>query len=778
LPHRIDLHPSAFICGLILCLAQAIGQTCDEWSPLGDPGPRRDAQMVFDAHRNVVVMFGGYQDGITATNPYAAVAETWEWDGRRWRFRTLSGPPARNNHAMVYDSARHVVVLFGGNSVTPGGTLTYSRDIWDWDGNTWTERTPPAADPQPSFVSFPALAYDAARNNILHASFLDGSIWSWNGSSWFAIPTPPVHPPTVSTVAYMAYDARRQVTVMVGANQGVWEWDGTSWTHPSTAIGGSMPGAGFPRFVYDTDRQVCVLHNGNGQPDYEWDGANWTALPVSGQPALFSSAVAYDSARHSLLVFGGANTSGVLSEQFSIRTPTGWTSRAARPHPSHGYAAGMAFDSARGVTVTFGGNATADVSPQYGNETWELRGEAWTRRIIPGPNPPAVQYTAMAFDPNRQASVLYGGQGQPVVVGTWEYDGAAWVQRSTAASPIKHVMCFDPTRNGVISAAPNRLTSLWNGTTWTTISPAAQGPDSTAAAIAFNGATNMPVIYGGQFNSTSMFQLNASSIWQSLSPQLRPSGYWGPAMAYDPTRSGLVLFAGFGGSTGTLADTYGFGRRTYLYANGNWAPIANSFNNSPTGRKYHAMVYDSLARRLVMHGGFISTQQAFSDTWKLARGPAAIEVQPADATATVSQTLRLSLVASGGGNIDYQWRRNGIELDDDARITGAYSDVLVIASILPSDAGTYDCLVSNRCGQATSNGAIVATRCVADYDDGDGAGIPDGGVDISDLLFYLGVYEAGIARADVDDGSGTGALDGGVTLDDLLYYLVRFDAGC
>ncbi len=74
------------------------------------------------------------------------------------------------------------------------------------------------------------------------------------------------------------------------------------------------------------------------------------------------------------------------------------------------------------------------------------------------------------------------------------------------------------------------------------------------------------------------------------------------------------------------------------------------------------------------------------------------------------------------------------------------------------------------------NGSIA---CLADVDNGSGLGIPDGGVTIDDLLYYLVVFEAGTScGADVDDGSGTGTPDGGVTIDDLLYFLVRFEAGC
>jgi hypothetical protein len=71
-----------------------------------------------------------------------------------------------------------------------------------------------------------------------------------------------------------------------------------------------------------------------------------------------------------------------------------------------------------------------------------------------------------------------------------------------------------------------------------------------------------------------------------------------------------------------------------------------------------------------------------------------------------------------------------------------------------------------------------AFPCVADVDDGTATGTPDGGVTIDDLLFFLGIFEAGSLDADMDDGSNTGTPDGGVTIDDLLYYLVRYVAGC
>ncbi len=72
----------------------------------------------------------------------------------------------------------------------------------------------------------------------------------------------------------------------------------------------------------------------------------------------------------------------------------------------------------------------------------------------------------------------------------------------------------------------------------------------------------------------------------------------------------------------------------------------------------------------------------------------------------------------------------------------------------------------------------LAGECYADVDDGTLTGTPDRGVDISDLLYYLALFDAGDPMADVDDGTGGGRFDGAVDISDLLYFLVRFDAGC
>lgn len=119
-------------------------------------------------------------------------------------------------------------------------------------------------------------------------------------------------------------------------------------------------------------------------------------------------------------------------------------------------------------------------------------------------------------------------------------------------------------------------------------------------------------------------------------------------------------------------------------------------------------------------------------------------------------TLRRSVVGAGGGTVG----------------VGATSVTFTMGQpIVGSFAGFTNTLNAGFWTPGTR-------RCPADVDDGSGIGVPDGGVTIDDLLYYIDIFAQGILAADVDDGSSTGTPDGGVTIDDLLYYLQRFEAGC
>jgi hypothetical protein len=121
--------------------------------------------------------------------------------------------------------------------------------------------------------------------------------------------------------------------------------------------------------------------------------------------------------------------------------------------------------------------------------------------------------------------------------------------------------------------------------------------------------------------------------------------------------------------------------------------------------------------------------------------------QPTSASPIHLGSAVFSVAATaGGGPFAYQWRHAGLPLTDAlGHIYGANTANLTITNADNADAGGYDCVIANGCGTATSDPAMltIQTHCPADLDNGTGAGTPDSGIDINDLLFFLAHFEAG-----------------------------------
>ncbi|TET37812.1 MAG: hypothetical protein E3J72_05400 [Planctomycetota bacterium] len=89
--------------------------------------------MAYDSNRGVTVLFGGEWDQATIV-----YGDTWEYDGSIWQQISMKGgvegtdfPLARRGHAMVFDSNRGVMVLFGGNQFY-GVSQWCLNDIWEF----------------------------------------------------------------------------------------------------------------------------------------------------------------------------------------------------------------------------------------------------------------------------------------------------------------------------------------------------------------------------------------------------------------------------------------------------------------------------------------------------------------------------------------------------------------------------------------------------------------------------------------------------------------------
>jgi len=169
--------------------------------------------------------------------------------------------------------------------------------------------------------------------------------------------------------------------------------------------------------------------------------------------------------------------------------------------------------------------------------------------------------------------------------------------------------------------------------------------------------------------------------------------------------------------------------------------------------------------------------QVFNDIWF---NYAAISGNGTLTLSTCGATFnsRIAVYASGtcaGVNQGSLVACGDSECGDDASIT------------IPVTGGSsYAVRVGANAAGVTGTGTLAVTftpapACVADFDsDSDYANgrTPDGGVDINDLLSYLGAFEAGHSSADIADTNGNNTPDGGVDISDLLLFLARFEAGC
>lgn len=117
------------------------GQT---WTRLAEsgPAPRFAARMAYDRERDRIVLFGGR--GSTGPGAAADFGDTWEFDGTAWTQVMSAGPAIRNVHEMVYDARRRQVLVFGGFHAP-----RRFDDLWAFDGRGWQQLARVDTDPPP-----------------------------------------------------------------------------------------------------------------------------------------------------------------------------------------------------------------------------------------------------------------------------------------------------------------------------------------------------------------------------------------------------------------------------------------------------------------------------------------------------------------------------------------------------------------------------------------------------------------------------------------------------
>lgn len=85
-----------------------------------------------------------------------------------------------------------------------------------------------------------------------------------------------------------------------------------------------------------------------------------------------------------------------------------------------------------------------------------------------------------------------------------------------------------------------------------------------------------------------------------------------------------------------------------------------------------------------------------------------ILVQPQSQVVPLGASDAMTIIAAGPPEPNYQWRLNGTNLANNARITGSQSNTMAFANLLATDVGNYDVVVANSYGSITSAVAVVS----------------------------------------------------------------------
>ncbi|MCX6925486.1 MAG: immunoglobulin domain-containing protein [Verrucomicrobia bacterium] len=89
-----------------------------------------------------------------------------------------------------------------------------------------------------------------------------------------------------------------------------------------------------------------------------------------------------------------------------------------------------------------------------------------------------------------------------------------------------------------------------------------------------------------------------------------------------------------------------------------------------------------------------------------------MSVQPTAIAAATGTTATFTVVAAGAAPMSYLWRKDGVNLSDGGSVSGATATTLTLANVQESDEGSYDVVVANNLGTATSSAAALTVSAV------------------------------------------------------------------
>ncbi|MFZ5469810.1 MAG: Kelch repeat-containing protein [Myxococcota bacterium] len=295
--------------------------------------------------------------------------------------------PARSDGAgLAYDSQSERLILLGQHDACPNGDIVYA---YNFQTNSWQNMNTTMSGSRPPGRGHHGMAYDSQSDRVIvfggqgcpgNTTLDDTWAYDFNNNRWESMdPTMTSPRPSARFGQQMAYDSQSDRIILYG------------------------------RYGSGGDETWAYDYNNN-----RWENRNTAASPAmtgSRPPAISLPAVAYDSARDRILVFGSSSAQTWAYDYDNNRWESLASASTSRPNSSDEPA--MVYDT----------QSDRIILEDEVDQTWSFHPVApypWTNET-PATRP-VVHHFSMVYVPPLDRAILVGGAQSGATPQTWSFD--------------------------------------------------------------------------------------------------------------------------------------------------------------------------------------------------------------------------------------------------------------------------------------------------------------------------------------------------------------------
>ncbi len=377
----------------------------------------------------------------------------------------------------------------------------------------------------------------------------------WNGNTWTMIESGSLKPQACSGAA-MVYMENEDSYLLFGGSRfdgtnmlyygDTWVLNGDQWykvsvTGPSARSGAAM--------AYDSHRRVVVLFGGTGATGYsadgtwEWNGIEWINIATV-NPEPGTGQMVYDTAAEKMIYYDS-----VSRKTYSYDGQT-WELLGENGPQRNGFR--MVYNSIEKSVLLSGGMNTSTYT--FSNDLWKFNGSSWS---IISNSPTGIKDHVIWHNPS--SDILF------LSFGSYDYDGAyytklmsfsnnSWETTSFATvSSYNIALAYDKNGGkayqfgGTCNEAQCPM-MMFDGYEWTTLSPSTKPSVTQDHDMIYYPPDKVVLLY--DHTTSRMWQFNGS-VWSLRAPSSGNPNIGRYRMAYDEKNS-LVVFAAMTGGAGQI----------------------------------------------------------------------------------------------------------------------------------------------------------------------------------------------------------------------------------